>query len=167
MKNKIALVCFAIVLAVSSCSFTTKKFDTDSDKDKVLIELITYVIEQGHYDMRKVDNDFSKNVYNDFLESLDPMKRHFTRKDIKDFDDYKTEIDDQIREKEIDFFNIVYNRYQEKLEETKAFYLDILEEGFDLNSNENINTNYEELEFVKNTKTLKERWRKQLKFSLL
>ncbi len=167
MKNKIALVCFAIVLAVSSCSFTTKKFDSDSDKDKVLIELITYVIEQGHYDMRQIDDDFSNHVYKDFLESLDPMKRHFTRKDLKDFEDFKTKIDDQIREKDISFFNLVYNRYQERLEETKSFYLDILEQDFELDSNENINTNYDEIEFVKNTKSLKERWRKQLKFSLL
>ena len=167
MKNKIALICFAIVLAVSSCSFTTKKFDSDSDKDKVLIELITYVIEQGHYDVRNIDDSFSKNVYKEFLESLDPMKRHFTEKDIKDFKNYETEIDDQIREKEIDFFNLVYNRYQERLKETEDFYESILEGDFDLNSDEEINTNYEDIEYTKNNKALKERWRKQLKFSIL
>jgi len=167
MKNKFALICFAIVLAVSSCSFTTKKFDANSDKDKVLIELITYVIEQGHYDVRSIDDDFSKNVYNDFLKSLDPMKRHFTGKDINDFRDYETEIDDQIREKEIDFFNLVYNRYQERLKETEDFYLSILDGDFDLNSDEEINTDYEKIKYARNTKALKERWRKQLKFSIL
>lgn len=167
MKNKIALICFAIVLAVSSCSFTTKKFDTDSDKNKVLIELITFVIKQGHYDVRNIDDSFSKNIYKDFLESLDPMKRHFTDKDLKDFKEFETEIDDQIREKDISFFNLVYNRYQERLEDSKKFYVSILDGDFDLNSNESINTNYEEIDFAKNAKALKERWRKQLKFSIL
>ena len=137
---------------MSSCSFTTKKFDTDSDKDKVLIELITFVIEQGHYDVRNIDDSFSKNIYKDFLESLDPMKRHFTAKDLKDFKEFETEIDDQIREKDISFFNLVYNRYQERLEDSKKFYLSILEGDFDLNSNESINTNYEEIDFAKNLK---------------
>lgn len=167
MKNKIALICFAIVLAVSSCSFTTKKFDTNTDKDKVLIELITFVIEQGHYDVRNIDDTFSKNVYKNFLESLDPMKRHFTAKDLEDFEDFETEIDDQIQAKNISFFNLVYKRYQERLEDSKKFYLSILEGDFDLNSDESINTNYEELDFAKNSKALKERWRKQLKFSIL
>lgn len=168
MKNKFSLLCIAILLAVSSCSFTTKKFDAeDSDKDKILIELITYVIDQGHYDKRKIDNDFSKHVYEDFIESLDPMKRHFTKKDLKDFREYETKIDDQILEKDISFFNLVYNRYQERLEDTKGFYNLILDEDFDLNSDENINTDYEALDFVKNTSSLKERWKIQLKFSII
>lgn len=167
MKNKIAVLFLTILLAVSSCSFTAKKFDTDNDKDKVLIELITYVIEQGHYDMRTIDNDFSKHVYNEFLESLDPMKRHFTKKDLKDFKEYKTKIDDQIKEKDISFFNLVYDRYIERYKVTEKFYEELLGENIDLNSNETINTNYESLDYAKNTKTLKERWRKQLKFSVL
>lgn len=167
MKNKIAVLFLTILLAVSSCSFTAKKFDTDNDKDKVLIELITYVIEQGHYDMRTIDNDFSKHVYNEFLESLDPMKRHFTKNDLKDFKKHKTKIDDQIKEKDISFFNLVYDRYIERYKVTEKFYEELLGENIDLNSNETINTNYESLDYAKNTKTLKERWRKQLKFSVL
>jgi len=167
MKNKIAVLFLTILLAVSSCSFTAKKFDADNDKDKVLIELITYVIEQGHYDMRMIDNDFSRHVYEEFLESLDPMKRHFTKKDIKDFDEFKTKIDDQIKEQDITFFNEVYNRYVESYKVTEKFYDEILNEDIDLNSNEIVNTDYESLDYAKNTKALKERWRKQLKFSVL
>lgn len=167
MRNKIALLFFAIVLAVSSCSFTTKKFDTDNDKDKVLIELITYVIEQGHYDMREIDDDFSKQVYSDFLESLDPMKRHFTQKDLKEFKEFETKIDDQIIEKDISFFNIVYNKYKESLVLTEEFYKPILEGDIEFDSEEVIYTDYEKLDFAKNIKDLKERWRLQLKLSVL
>ena len=167
IRNKFALLCFAIVLAVSSCSFTTKKFDADSDKDKVLIELITYVIEEGHYDMREIDDEFSKNVYKSFIESLDPMKRHFTKKDLKDFEAYETKIDDQIREKDISFFNLVYDRYQENLKMTQEFYKPILDGEMEFDSKERIDTDYENLEFAKNENKLKERWRLQLKFSVL
>jgi len=167
MKNKIAVLFSTIILAVSACSFTAKKFDTDNDKDKVLVELITYVIEQGHYDMRLIDDDFSVHVYDEFLESLDPMKRHFTKKDIKDFEEFKTKIDDQIKDKDISFFNLVYNRYLESFKETESYYGELLNDDIDLNTSETINTNYETLEYAKNSKALKERWRKQLKFSVL
>jgi len=167
MKNKLALLCFAIVLAVSSCSFTTKKFDADNDKDKVLIELITYVINQGHYDMREINDEFSKKVYKDFLESMDPLKRHFTEKDLKDFKAYETLIDDQIREKQIDFFKLVYNTYVQKINDTKGLYTELLEAPFDLNSDKIINTDYENIDYAKNSKALKERWEDQMHFSIL
>lgn len=167
MKNKLAILAFMLLLAVSSCSFTTKKFNSDNDKDKVLIELITYVIEQGHYDMRKIDDEFSKHIYEDFIESLDPMKRHFTEKDLEDFKEFRTKIDDQILEKDITFFNVVYDRYLLSLKSTEEFYGSIIENGFEFDSDEIVNTDYEKLEYVKNDKALKERWRKQLKFSVL
>lgn len=167
MKNKIAVLFFAILLAVSSCSFTTKKFDADNDKDKVLIDLITFVIKQGHYDMRMMDDNFSTHIYDEFLDNLDPMKRHFTQKDIKEFEDYKTQIDDQIKNKDISFFNLVYNKYLESFKVTEEFYDELLDEDIDFNSKETINTDYETMEYAKNTKALKERWRKQLKFSIL
>ncbi len=167
MKNKLALLCFAIVLAVSSCSFTTKKFDTDTDRDRVLIELITFVVEQGHYDVKDIDDEFSKGVYNQFLESLDPLKRHFTEKDIKEFSAYETLIDDQILEKDISFFNLVYNRYLEKIKETEDLYKQILDKPFDLNSDKTINTDYENIDYPKNDRLLKQRWEEQLHFSIL
>jgi carboxyl-terminal processing protease len=167
MKNKLAILCFGLLLAVSSCSFTTKKFDTENDKDKVLIELITYVIEQGHYDMRRIDDDFSEHIYDDFIESLDPMKRHFTEKDLKEFKEFKTQIDDQIKEKDITFFNVVYDRYLQSLKTTEEFYKPLLEKGFDFDEDEIVNTDYESLDYAKNIKDLKDRWRLQLKFSVL
>ncbi len=167
MKNKFALLCFALVLAVSSCSFTTKTFDTDSDKDKVLIELITYVIDQGHYNVKDIDDEFSKKVYQDFLESLDPLKRHFTQKDLNDFQVYELLIDDQIKEKEIDFFNLAYERYLIRIKESEERYKQILEKEINLNSKRTINTDYDNIEFAKNAKALKTRWEDQLQFSIL
>ena len=35
-----------------------------SDKDKLLIEIITYVIDKGHYSPKEINDDFSKNVFN-------------------------------------------------------------------------------------------------------
>ena len=82
MKKNLILLFLITLLSVTSCSFTTKKFDADSDKDKVLVELISFVVSQGHYDMRNIDDEFSKAVYKDFIKSIDPMKRFFTQKQI-------------------------------------------------------------------------------------
>ena len=43
MKKNLKVLLLAVFVAAASCSFTTKEFD-DPDKDKLLIDLITYVV---------------------------------------------------------------------------------------------------------------------------
>lgn len=166
MKKNLKVLLLSVFVAAASCSFTTKEFN-DPDKDKLLIDLITYVLDKGHYDPKDMDNVFSAGVYKDFINTMDPLKRYFLASDLKDFSVYETEIDDQIRNKELTFFNLVYDRYIERLEESKKFYKDILGSPFDYSKNETINVDYEALEYAKNKKEIRERWRKQLKFSAI
>ena len=42
-----------------------------SDKDKLLLEIIAYVIDKGHYNPKQMDDDFSKNVFDTYIEALD------------------------------------------------------------------------------------------------
>ncbi|GGE42249.1 carboxy terminal-processing peptidase [Psychroflexus planctonicus] len=167
MKKNFVVALLTVLLAVTSCSFTTKKFDPDSDKDKVLIELITYVLEQGHFDLRAMDDDFSEDVFNEFIQNLDPLKRHFLQADYEEFAEYKHQLDEQIKNKDLSFFELVYNRHLTRVKESKVFYQEILDQAFDFNTDEDINTDYENLPYAKNQAELKERWRKQLKFNTL
>ncbi|WP_461302656.1 carboxy terminal-processing peptidase [Aureisphaera sp.] len=166
MKKNLRVLLLAVFVAAASCSFTTKEFN-DPDKDKLLIDLITYVLEKGHYDAKDMDNVFSAGVYKDFINTMDPLKRYFLASDLNEFSVYETEIDDQIRNKELTFFNLVYDRYIERLEDSKKYYSSVLSSPFDYTKDETINVDYEELEYAKNKKELKERWRKQLKFSAI
>lgn len=166
LKN-LKILFFVVLLAVTSCSFTSKKFDDNSDKDKILIELITYVIEQGHFDMRAIDDEFSSLVFDEFIQSLDPLKRHFLQSDIDDFEKYRFEIDDQIKSRDLTFFDLVYNRLQVRLTDAEGFYEELLKSPFDFTTNEEIDTDYENLPYPKSKAELKERWRLQMKFSTL
>ncbi|HET7361701.1 MAG TPA: tail-specific protease, partial [Salinimicrobium sp.] len=166
MKRNYKILVLVVLFAVASCSFTTKSFD-DPNKDKTLIELITYVLANGHYDPDEINDSFSKEVYEDYIESLDPMKRFFYASDIKEFNAYKDKIDDQIKNSELDFFNLTYNRLVKRKEEAKALYQDILETPFDFSKEGTFNTNYEEKEYADSREEMRERWRKQLKVSTL
>ncbi|MBT8274431.1 MAG: carboxy terminal-processing peptidase [Bacteroidia bacterium] len=166
MKRNINILMLTLLLAFASCSFTTKTFE-DNDKDKLLIQLITYVLEQGHFDPKDMDNSFSEGVFEDYIIQLDPFKRYFLESDIKEFEKYKLEIDDQLMNYDLTFFNITHERLLQRIEESKSIYKDVLLQPFDFSIDEQFNTDYEALEYVKNNKQLKERWRKQLKFSCI
>ena len=74
-----------VVLAVSLGLFAFKGVlepKGDPEKDKMLLELLTFVIERGHYDPAVIDDNFSKGVYKDYIEALDPSKRFFIQAPI-------------------------------------------------------------------------------------
>lgn len=166
MKKKYIVLLLSILLAFGSCSFTTKKF-SNPDKDKLLIQVITFVLQQAHFDPIAFDDKFSEELFKDYLEEIDPVKRYFYESDYKDFEKYKFTIDDQLKATDITFFNIVHERMLKRIAEVKEIYKEVLSEPFDYSTEETFDTDYENIGFVKNRKEMKERWKQQLKFSTL
>ncbi|WP_304035785.1 carboxy terminal-processing peptidase [Mesonia mobilis] len=167
MKRNYKVFLLGLLLAVASCSFTTKEFDANSDKDEVLIELISYVLSKGHYDPKNINDEFSGNVYKSYLTGIDARKRYFLKEDIEEFEQYEDQMDDQINAHKIDFFNLTYNKLQQRLEETKDYYPEILAKPFNFDEEEEIDTDYDKIDYASSKAELKERWRKQLKFTTL
>ncbi len=166
MKRNFVYISAVLLIAVASCSFTNKSFEND-DKDKLLLDLITYVLEKGHYEPKQINDDFSVSVFEDFIDVIDPTKRYFLASDIAEFEQYKFAIDDQIKNTDITFFDIVYKRLMERMEDAKDIYKEVLKTPFDYNDNESISIKYEDEPFAADKKQLRERWRKQLKYATL
>ncbi|WP_299361401.1 carboxy terminal-processing peptidase [Winogradskyella sp.] len=166
MKGNYKFLLLALLIAFASCSFTNKTFD-DPDKDKLLIQLITYVLDNGHFDPQDIDDDFSEHVFEDYLNQLDPFKRYFYASDIEEFGAFKNELDDQIKAYNLSFFNLTHERLLQRIEESKKIYAEILDKPFDFTRQETYSADYEKLEYVKSKREMKERWRQQLKFSTI
>ena len=115
MKGKYKFLLLALMIAFVSCSFTSK-MDGDGDKDKLLVRLITYLLDQGHFAPQDINDDFSERVYNDYINQLDPFKRYFYESDIEEFEKYKNEIDDQLKAYDLSFFEMTYRRLMERIE---------------------------------------------------
>lgn len=167
MKKSFFVVMLAVIVSAASCSFTTKIDEDDPDKDRILIDLISYVLSKGHYDAKDIDDDFSKEVFSDYIDALDPLKRYFHKSDIEEFKKFEKLLDDQIRDKQIDFFDLTYERLQERMFEARSVYREILDKPFNFEVDEYIDTNYEDLPYVNGKTELKNRWRLQLKFNAL
>jgi len=166
MKRKYNIILLVLLLAFGSCSFTAK-VDDDPDKDKLLIQIITLALDQLHFEPKELNDSFSKEIYSDYLELVDPLKRYFLQSDIDEFKKFETQIDDQLRASDISFFNTVYQRLIQRQNDAKVYYRSILEKPFDFYEDEDYNTDYETLTYTKSKKALKERWRQQLKFNTL
>ena len=153
-------------MCLASCSFVSKDFDT-SDKDNLVIQLITYVLDQAHYLDKEINDEFSEKVFNTFLENLDPFKRYFYKSDIEDFSKFKYEIDDAFKNPNLEFFDLVYTTYINRLSDSEEIFKEILSKPFDFTKDEVCECDFELLDYVNNEGELKDRWRKLLKIYVI
>jgi carboxyl-terminal processing protease len=163
---KTLLIVAAISVTLFAFKINTTK-TSNPDKDKLLLELLTFVIEKGHYNPAAIDDEFSKGIYKDYIQALDPSKRFFLQTDIEEFSKYENELDDELLNKDLTFFDLTYNRLVKRMEESKKLYKEILSTPFDYSVKESFNTDYEKAPYAKNSAELQERWRKQIKLSTL
>ena len=163
MKRNFNIFLLSILVAFASCSFTSKSFD-DPDKDKLLMQLITYLLEQGHFEPKDINDDFSEGVYTSFLTQVDPFKNYFYQSDIDEFERFKTQLDDQILKYDLSFFDLVYERLLIRIEASKKLHSKVLEQPFDFEIEEVYSTDYENSSYANSNSELLDKWRKQLKF---
>ena len=166
MKKNLFTSLIAFIMCLASCSFVSKDFDT-SDKDSLVIQLITYVLDQAHYLDKEIDDDFSEKVFNTFLENLDPYKRYFYASDIEEFSEYKYSIDDAFKIPNLDFFDLVYERYKKRMSESEKIFNNILLNPFDFSKDEVCECDFEVLDYVQTNEELYDRWRKLLKIYVI
>ena len=120
-----------------------------------------------HYQPQEFDDQFSAEVYDQYLDRLDPAKRFLTAGDIQELKKYRFQIDDELDMGTFEFFDLSVKRFNSRKEEVRAYYKEILSESFDFDAKENFDADPDKMDYVSNSKELKNRWRKALKYQTL
>ncbi len=155
-----------VLLAGILVSFNFR-YQPDPEKDKALIRVLRYILAEGHYQPIEINDSFSEAVYTDFLDVLDPSKHYFLQSDIDEFSTFKQQIDDQILAEDLSFFYTVFERYEQRIKETKVYYKEILKHPFEIDKVETYSVDYENMPFATNEAELIQVWQNQLKMRFL
>lgn len=169
MKRNYKVLLLVVALAAALWSFIPfkKTNDPDPEKEAFLIGVLNFVLQNAHYHPAEINDEFSEKVYNNYLKILDGNKRYLLQSDIDGFKKYETLLDDNFKEQRIDFFNETYPIFKNRINEAKTYYRELLAQPMDFTVKESINTDYEKQPWATSKEDLKERWRKQLKLSVL
>jgi carboxyl-terminal processing protease len=168
-RNKGLLVLIVVAFGCLFFAFTNSghKDGGSLEQRKKLLAAIGSLLEEQHYSPKSINDNFSKQVYKRFLEAMDGEKNLFTQADINSFKKYETSIDDEIHGSEIKFAPAVSAVYDKRIAEAEAFYKELLAQPFDFTANEDFVTDGDKLDYCKDEKEMKERWRKKLKYLTL
>ncbi len=158
----IAFIVTGVFIAVQSIGL-----GNPPSKYEKILKQVGIMLEQGHYQPKKIDDAFSRDVFKKYLEGLDPEKQFFLQSDIDVLKIYETKIDDEIRGASFESFAAINKIFQKRTEEYFAAYKDILSKPFDFSANETLNDNRDKLTFPTNEKEREDLWRKRLKYQTL
>ena len=165
--KKIKFLLIATILTGIFYGFTLSSSIINPEKDKLLLEVLAYVLERGHYDPETIDDAFSESVFMNYIESMDGQHRFFIQADLNNFNQYKTKLDDQIKGSELEFFDYTHQKYIQRQDQIKAFYKPLLERPFDFSLDEEIDLDYEKMGYAESLSELKNVWIKYFKLSTL
>jgi len=140
---------------------------TDQEKEAVLMQAMLRGLEQMHYDPPAIDDEFSKKVFENYLESIDGAKRFFTRKEVERLEVYRLKLDDQANAGSFECFDLSLELLNSALDKTQGYYREILAKPFDFTVDETIELDGDKRAYAKNDAELKEYWRRYLKYETL
>ncbi len=160
----------ALALFLSGCIFLLFSSYTPVDqikKNEVLVKVILQKVRTGHFESKEINDQFSKDAYDLYLERLDLNKRFLIREDIEQLSNYKTRIDDELQAGSFRFFELSVEIINKRIKNAEAIYKEILDKPFDFTKEEDLELDPDKRDFAANETVLKEQWRKYLKYQTM
>ncbi|MDQ2772744.1 MAG: carboxy terminal-processing peptidase [Bacteroidota bacterium] len=168
-RLKVGLYAFlvAAVFVLASYRLMRRADTTVPTKEQVLIGTMLQGLSQAHYQPEKIDDNFSKRVFDLYLKHLDYRKQFLLATDVEQLRQYQTKIDDEVKNGTREFLDLSTKLLAERTKEMQGLYRDILAQPFDFTTDESFQTDFEKAAFPADKAAQRELWRKLLKYETL
>ena len=163
-RGFVLFVLLATVLLVAA--YYPPKVD-NAQKEAILMQTILAGLEQLHYHPIDLDDEFSENLYDMYLERLDGGKRWLTQMDVQELEQYKMQLDDEANTGSYDFLTLAIDKKEKALAKTEKYFREILAEPFDFSSDGMVERDGDKKAYAKNDEELYSYWEKSLKYEVL
>src|SRR3990170_4214125 len=131
-------------------------------------KVISFILDNNHYRKINLNDSLSSVILDDYINGLDNNKTHFTAVDIKEFEKYRTKIDDLIHAENVDLAYSIYHVFRKRFDERMNYILsNLISQKFDYTSEEYYETDRDKESWCKDENELNEVWRKIIKSQAL
>lgn len=165
-KLVIATSAFAITF-LSSSSWAL--IQHTEDQAETIVEMIEQ-LEERHYAKLKYDDTLSSQHLDSYIDKLDGRKMFFLASDIAEFEKYRTELDDQSRNGQLEAGYQIFNRFQGRMEARLSQVIENLPaavEKMNFTVDESYELEIDDQLWAQSNDELDERWRLHLKNQIL
>jgi carboxyl-terminal processing protease len=172
MLKRILLVTFTA--AVLACSAAPKQqqlvegmpnIKPDEQQGLVVKEVVA-LIENYNYKKIKVNDSISSLVLDKFIKSLDPTKNYFLSSDIKEFEKFRSTLDDDFHNGDLSAPFYIFNVYLKRYQQGVVYSLSQINSKFNFNQNDTYTYDREKMPYATSIEALNELWKKRVKYEL-
>lgn len=173
-RLKVSLLAVSLVLAANSTLAAEAKIKesqipvlTPEAQHAIASQRVASRFTRSHYKHFKLDDAFSKGIFDRYLESIDYSRNVFTQSDIDNFKPFETEIDDQLKSGDttaaFDMFNLSMKRRYERF----SYALTLLDHEIKFDTDERMELDRSKAEWPKSEAEVDELWRQRVKYDAL
>lgn len=131
--------CLRLLSLIAICSFSISVWSEGYSSDlqpvddhprtaKMIVDQVRY----NHFTQNtRLNDDMSSEIFDEYLDSLDPRRLFFLAEDIAEFEEHRFHLDDSLRLGKLDIGFEMFNRLLERQVDRLRWVIDRLSKGFE------------------------------------
>jgi carboxyl-terminal processing protease len=136
--------------------------------DGLIAKVTVRILENSHYLRKPFNDEVSARFLDRYLDLLDNLHLYFTQADVKEFDEYRTLLDDLTKEGDTTPARTIFARFRQRLDQNYEYVTALLKtEKWDFNADERYVVNRRELPRPKDLAEAQKFWRDRVRFEYL
>ncbi len=165
--NRPILLSMSFLMFFIGASFTLNNPLDDTSKEVLLLKTMMDGFKNYHYNPLEINDKFSENLYDSYLDRIDSRKRFLVADDVKQLSKFKTSLDEAVNDSNYEFFDMSVILLEAGIKRAKDYYTTALESDFDFTEAGTFELDGEKRSFPSDYDAQKERWQKIIKYELL
>lgn len=173
MLKRVLLIMFtAAALACSASPKSQKIVDgvnniKPDEQQSLATRQIVSLIENYNYKKQAVNDSISSLVLDRYIKALDPSRYYFLASDIKEFEQFRTSLDDDFKAGDLSapfyIFNVYLKRYNDRID----YSVIQIKSKYDFTQNDTYVYDREKMPWISSNRELDELWKKRIKYELV
>ena len=156
-----------VFLTAGSVAARVMPVGFDAGRNRLIAYMLSHQLPAQHFGHKQLDDTLSRAAFALFLKQLDPRKRFLLRSDVDQLNSFADHIDDELRSGRMVLPDAGSQLLTARIRQVQAMIDAIMDQGFDPNQEEYLETDPEKIQYAGDLKELRDRWRRILKLQVL
>lgn len=139
----------------------------DDEKMQTIMISVKNTLSYLHYSPKPINDAYSADVYDKYMEMIDPGKRFFLQPEVDEFSKHRTKLDDYLNRGDLTFYKLTVDKLYDRTAEIEKIAQDILSKPINFDENDEIILEPKLKQFPKNQQELRDEWKRYIKYNIL
>src|SRR5690349_15404544 len=115
--TRIATSITLVAMCLAATALVGQQNSTPKSELAIISKLVCQMIEKEHLSHLQIDDAISAKLVDGYIKDLEPQKLYFLQSDISEFNQYRTTLDDAVKQGNLEWAFNVFKKYKTRLDE--------------------------------------------------